>query len=131
MPDCKCLIRDGFPALLVNHRYSWLGAAIFAIAASFGRLRASMPRQMGHCKEATAVLRAVEPTRPNVIVILTDDQGTANFVIAGENDLATPLSTVSPGTALRFTQSYAAASVSPSRHRAIDGSPPRPCRYAE
>ena len=125
MPDCKCPMRDRFPALLVNHPYSRLGAAIVAIAATFGSASSLHARTKVAMKETTAVLRAVEPTRPNVIVILTDDQGTSDLGVAGSTDIETPHLDALARRGVRFTQFYAAAPVcSPSRAGLLTGRHP-------
>jgi arylsulfatase A len=65
---------------------------------------------------------AGESARPNVIVILTDDQGTADLHIAGATDLQTPHLDALARRGVRFTQFYAAAPVcSPSRAGLLTG----------
>ena len=64
-------------------------------------------------------------TKPNVIVILTDDQGTADLHIAGATDLETPNLDALARRGVRFTQFYAAAPVcSPSRAGLLTGRHP-------
>src|SRR5690348_2656611 len=53
--------------------------------------------------------RAEPVAHPNVIVILTDDQGTADLHIAGASDIETPHLDELARTGVRFTQFYAAA----------------------
>lgn len=54
--------------------------------------------------------------KPNVIVILTDDQGTLDMNSYGSDDLITPNMDAMSASGVRFTQFYAAAPVcSPSR----------------
>ena len=68
---------------------------------------------------------AAEPSRPNVIVILTDDQGTADLHIAGASDLETPHLDALARRGVRFSQFYAAAPVcSPSRAGLLTGRHP-------
>ena len=68
---------------------------------------------------------AAEPSRPNVIVILTDDQGTADLHIAGATDLDTPHLDALARRGVRFSQFYAAAPVcSPSRAGLLTGRHP-------
>src|SRR4051812_44173730 len=63
--------------------------------------------------------------RPNVIVILTDDQGTVDLGIAGAMDLHTPNLDALARRGVRFTQFYAAAPVcSPSRAGLLTGRHP-------
>jgi arylsulfatase A-like enzyme len=55
-------------------------------------------------------------TRPNVVIIYTDDQGTLDLNIYGAKDLATPNLDRPARTGTRFTQFYAASLIcSPSR----------------
>ncbi|WP_166830217.1 sulfatase-like hydrolase/transferase [Thalassoroseus pseudoceratinae] len=61
-------------------------------------------------------------TRPNVIVILTDDQGTLDAGCYGATDLQTPSIDRLAKRGVRFTQFYAAAPVcSPSRAGLLTG----------
>ncbi len=60
--------------------------------------------------------------RPNVIVILTDDQGTLDLNCYGSDDLITPNMDKLVRSGVRFTQFYAAAAVcSPSRAALLTG----------
>ncbi len=60
--------------------------------------------------------------KPNVIVILTDDQGTVDAGCYGTNELATPSIDAIAKSGVRFTQFYAAAPVcSPSRAGLLTG----------
>ncbi len=62
------------------------------------------------------------PRRPNVVVILTDDQGSADLGCYGSTDLETPHVDGLAGRGIRFTQFYAAAPVcSPSRAGLLTG----------
>ncbi len=66
--------------------------------------------------------RAAEITRPNVIVIMTDDQGAADAGCYGAKDLATPNIDALAARGVRFTQFYSAAPVcSPSRAGLLTG----------
>jgi arylsulfatase A len=65
---------------------------------------------------------AIEPQRPNVIIILTDDQGTIDARCFGARDLETPNIDALAKHGVRFTQFYAAAAVcSPSRAGLLTG----------
>ena len=69
--------------------------------------------------------RAGPVTRPNVIVILTDDQGTADLHVAGASDIDTPHLDGLARRGVRFTQFYAAAPLcSPSRAGLLTGRHP-------
>jgi arylsulfatase A len=62
------------------------------------------------------------PRKPNVILILTDDQGSVDAHCYGANDLVTPAIDSLAKRGLRFTQFYAAAPVcSPSRAGLLTG----------
>ena len=66
-----------------------------------------------------------ESVRPNVIVILTDDQGTADLHIAGATDIETPHLDDLARRGVRFTQFYAGAPLcSPSRAALLTGRHP-------
>lgn len=69
---------------------------------------------------------AGDATRPNVIVILTDDQGTLDLNCYGATDLATPHLDRLAKSGIRFTQFYAASAVcSPSRAGLLTGLSPQ------
>jgi arylsulfatase A-like enzyme len=70
--------------------------------------------------------RAAEP-RPNVIVIMADDQGTVDARCCGSTDIETPAIDRLAREGIRFTQFYSAAPVcSPSRAGLLTGRyPPR------
>ena len=53
--------------------------------------------------------------KPNVIVILTDDQGSIDLNCYGSEDLATPNMDQIVESGIKFTQFYAAPVCSPSR----------------
>ena len=66
--------------------------------------------------------RVCAENRPNVIVILTDDQGTLDLGCYGSKDLQTPHLDALARRGARFTQFYAAAAVcSPSRAGLLTG----------
>jgi arylsulfatase A len=70
----------------------------------------------------SSLIHAAEARRPNVIVILTDDQGTIDANCYGARDLVTPAIDALAERGVRFTQFYAAAPVcSPSRAGLITG----------
>lgn len=75
-----------------------------------------------------AVLHAADasrPVRPNVIVMVTDDQGAGDAGCYGAKDLVTPALDGLAARGVRFTQFYAAASVcSPSRAALLTGRHP-------
>jgi arylsulfatase A len=65
---------------------------------------------------------AAEPSKPNVIVILTDDQGSVDAGCYGARDLVTPSVDSLAAHGVRFTQFYSAAPVcSPSRAGLLTG----------
>lgn len=64
--------------------------------------------------------------KPNVIIILTDDQGYADMGVYGSEDLLTPHTDAIAKKGLRFTQFYAGAPVcSPSRACLLTGKSPQ------
>jgi arylsulfatase A-like enzyme len=72
-----------------------------------------------------SVCLAAEVAKPNVIVILTDDQGTVDLGVAGATDLETPHLDALARRGVRFTQFYSAAPVcSPSRAGLLTGRHP-------
>jgi arylsulfatase A len=60
---------------------------------------------------AMGTVSAAEQTRPNVIVILTDDQGSVDAGCYGADDLQTPAIDALAARGVRFTQFYSAAPV--------------------
>ncbi|MGK0186823.1 MAG: arylsulfatase A [Verrucomicrobiales bacterium] len=69
-----------------------------------------------------AASAAAADRKPNVIVILSDDQGTVDAACYGSDDLATPSIDALAKAGTRFTQFYAAAAVcSPSRAGLLTG----------
>lgn len=74
---------------------------------------------------AAVVAAHADDRRPNVIVILTDDQGAADMPAYGATDLATPNMDRLVRQSVRFTQFYAGAAVcSPSRAALLTGQYP-------
>ncbi|HUE69381.1 MAG TPA: sulfatase-like hydrolase/transferase [Pirellulaceae bacterium] len=69
-----------------------------------------------------ALSLAADPPRPSIIVILADDQGSADLGCYGAQDLHTPHTDALAARGVRFTQFYAAAPVcSPSRAGLLTG----------
>ncbi len=84
------------------------------------------------CAAALSLARGASaadvPPRPNVIVILTDDQGTADAGCYGARDPVTPAIDSLAARGVRFTRFYAAAPVcSPSRAGLLTGRYPLHC----
>jgi len=70
--------------------------------------------------------QAADASRPNVILILADDQGSVDLNCYGAKDLATPHLDKLASSGVRFTQFYAAAPVcSPSRAAVLTGRVPQ------
>lgn len=80
---------------------------------------------------SASILHASEktnPRRPNVIVVLTDDQGAVDARCYGARDLETPNIDALAARGVRFTQFYAGAPVcSPSRAALLTGRYPLRC----
>ncbi|QDT45808.1 Arylsulfatase precursor [Gimesia alba] len=73
-----------------------------------------------------AEVEAAASTKPNVIIIFTDDQGSVDLNCYGAKDLITPHMDSIAKRGIRFTQFYAAAPVcSPSRAGLLTGRIPR------
>ncbi|MCX6907439.1 MAG: sulfatase-like hydrolase/transferase, partial [Verrucomicrobia bacterium] len=69
-----------------------------------------------------SALPAADAPKPNVILIVTDDQGAADAGCYGAKDLVTPAMDSLAARGVRFTQFYSAAPVcSPSRAALITG----------
>ena len=67
-----------------------------------------------------------EPGRPNVILILTDDQGTLDLGCYGAEDLATPNLDKLAAQGIRFSQFYVGSALcSPSRAAIMTGKTPQ------
>src|SRR2546423_8305930 len=65
---------------------------------------------------------AAKPSQPNVVIILTDDQGSVDAGCYGAKDLVTPGVDALAAHGVRFTQFYSAAPVcSPSRAGLMTG----------
>ncbi|MDP6543227.1 MAG: sulfatase-like hydrolase/transferase [Phycisphaerae bacterium] len=80
-----------------------------------------------------AAMRAAEktPRKPNVIVILTDDQGSVDMNCYGAKDLITPNMDALAKRGVRFGQFYAGAPVcSPSRASLLTGRYPQRAQLA-
>lgn len=74
------------------------------------------------------IASAAAPPRPNVIVILTDDQGSVDAGCYGAKDLVTPAIDSLAARGVRFTQFYSGAPVcSPSRAALLTGRYPLHC----
>src|ERR1035438_8829403 len=66
--------------------------------------------------------RAAESVKPNVIIIMADDQGSVDAGCYGAKDLVTPAIDALAARGVRFTQFYSAAPVcSPSRAGLLTG----------
>ncbi len=71
---------------------------------------------------AAPAAQAAQPFQPNVVVIVTDDQGAADAGCYGAKDLVTPNIDALARRGVRFTQFYSAAPVcSPSRAGLLTG----------
>jgi arylsulfatase A len=66
-----------------------------------------------------------QATRPNVVVLLTDDQGTLDVNCYGSKDLFTPNMDKIAATGVRFTQAYAHAVCCPARASLFTGRHPQ------
>ena len=74
------------------------------------------------------VMPGLGASRPNVIVILSDDQGSVDAGCYGAKDLLTPNIDALASRGVRFTQFYAAAPIcSPSRAGLLTGRYPLRC----
>ena len=78
--------------------------------------------------ELLALLAPQEAGSPNVVVILSDDQGTVDLGACGTEDVVTPNLDGLAARGVRFTQWYAAAPLcSPSRAALLTGRAPQRC----
>jgi arylsulfatase A len=68
---------------------------------------------------------ANEKRRPNVVILLTDDQGTLDVNCYGSTDLRTPHMDRIAATGVRFTQAYAHAVCCPARAALFTGRHPQ------
>jgi arylsulfatase A-like enzyme len=66
-----------------------------------------------------------KPTRPNVVIFFTDDQGTLDVHCYGSADLYTPTMDNLAATGVRFTQAYAHAVCCPARAMLMTGRYPQ------
>lgn len=73
----------------------------------------------------SVLCKANNTERPNVIVILTDDQGSIDMNCYGSHDLITPNMDKIATSGVRFTQFYAAPVSSPSRAGLLTGKTPQ------
>ncbi len=97
-----------------------------------------MPAHNHHILRCTLALAALVSSsygwadeRPNVLLILTDDQGSIDLNCYGAQDLATPCLDGLAQRGVRFTQFYAAAPVcSPSRAALLTGRYPQRAQLA-
>lgn len=77
------------------------------------------------CISLAVTATAADKDKPNVIIILTDDQGSIDVNCYGATDLTTPNMDKLAATGVRFSQFYVAASVcSPSRASMLTGMNP-------
>src|SRR5690625_5314617 len=75
------------------------------------------------CENEGAVDESVDSDLPNVIIILTDDQGYGDLSSYGHPDLSTPHTDRMAAEGMRFTDFYVAAGVcTPSRAALLTGS---------
>src|SRR5271157_3246248 len=77
---------------------------------------------LGGMLDRLPVARAAEPAKPNVIIILTDDQGSVDAGCYGAKDLVTPGVDRLAAQGVRFTQFYSGAPVcAPARAALLTG----------
>lgn len=69
--------------------------------------------------------RSEEPTRPNIVIIYTDDQGTLDAGCFGSSDIHTPNLDALAERGVRFTQAYAHTVCCPSRSQLLTGRAPQ------
>ena len=75
--------------------------------------------------QATSMESSTEARKPNVIFILSDDQGSVDLGIYGTSDIQTPNLDRMAARGVRFTQFYAGAPIcSPSRASILTGKTP-------
>ncbi|WP_235861246.1 sulfatase family protein [Pontibacter flavimaris] len=107
-------------------RFLYCFLMLFALSFSAGAQEYIAEKGKNHVVRA-APLRGAHPAqgeraKPNVIVILTDDQGSIDLNSYGATDLHTPNMDRLAKEGVRFTQFYAAAPVcSPSRAALLTG----------
>ncbi|CAN5392495.1 hypothetical protein BH11PLA2_BH11PLA2_23500 [soil metagenome] len=73
----------------------------------------------------TPLHAAPEPVRPNVVILLTDDQGMLDVNCYGSTDLITPNMDKLAATGVRFTQAYAHTVCCPARAALLTGRHPQ------
>jgi len=74
---------------------------------------------------STVVQAQTPATRPNVVILLTDDQGTLDANCYGSIDLKTPNMDKLAATGIRFTQAYAHTVCCPARAALFTGRHPQ------
>ena len=75
---------------------------------------------------SSEALAAAVPSKPNVVIFFTDDQGTLDANCYGSDDLDTPTMDGLAATGVRFTQAYSHAVCCPARALLPDRSARRP-----
>lgn len=95
------------------------------VSSSLGLLLVSGPALcfLALCPAALPAL--AQPARPNVVVILTDDQGTLDANCFGSRDLYTPAIDKLASRGVRFTQAYAHTVCCPARAMLMTGRYPQ------
>ena len=73
----------------------------------------------------TGMTAAGQPVQPNVVILLTDDQGTLDAHCYGSTDLITPNIDKLAATGVRFTQAYAHTVCCPARAALMTGRHPQ------
>ena len=82
----------------------------------------------GICVASVKAARGASGTKPNVIVILTDDQGMGDVGCYGAKDIPTPSLDALAARGVRFTQFYCGSALcSPSRAALLTGRYPLRC----
>ncbi len=74
---------------------------------------------------AVAQAAQAQATRPNVVILLTDDQGTLDANCYGSTDLQTPNMDKLAASGIRFTQAYAHTVCCPARAALLTGRHPQ------
>lgn len=74
---------------------------------------------------ATAASLTGAPSRPNVVILFTDDQGTLDAGCYGSTDLRTPNIDALASTGVRFTQAYSHTVCCPARAALLTGRYPQ------
>lgn len=73
----------------------------------------------------TGNLAQAQASKPNVVIIYTDDQGTLDAGCFGSDDIHTPNIDALAGRGVRFTQAYAHTVCCPSRSQLLTGRVPQ------